>query len=54
MKVRTVFLLAAFLVSVMGVVWAAAGVDGKWVAQVPGRGGQTRETTFNFKAEAQS
>lgn len=51
MKVRTVFLLAAFLVSVMGVVWAAAGVDGKWIAQVPGRGGQTRETTFNFKAE---
>jgi len=29
----------------------AAGVDGKWVAQVPGRGGQTRETTFTFKVE---
>lgn len=51
MKVRTVFLLAAFLVSVMGVVFAAAGVDGKWVAQVPGRGGQTRETTITLKAE---
>lgn len=51
MKVRTVFLVAAFLLSGLGVVWAAANVDGKWVAQVPGRGGQTRETTFNFKAD---
>ena len=29
----------------------AANVDGKWVAQVPGQGGQTREVTFTFKAE---
>ncbi len=29
----------------------AADVSGKWVAQVPGRGGQTRETTFNLKAD---
>jgi len=29
----------------------AADVTGKWVAQVPGRGGQTREVTFNFKAD---
>lgn len=27
----------------------AADVNGKWVAQVPGRDGQTREMTFNFK-----
>jgi len=27
----------------------AADVTGKWVGQVPGRGGQTAETTFNFK-----
>jgi hypothetical protein len=32
------------------VAWAA-DVNGKWTAQVPGRGGQTRETTFNFKVE---
>src|SRR5262245_59346523 len=31
----------------------AADVTGKWTAQVPGRGGQTRETTFNFKAEGE-
>jgi hypothetical protein len=29
----------------------AADVNGKWTAQVPGRGGQTREVTFNFKAD---
>ena len=41
---------AAFVLAGLSVVWAA-DVNGKWVAQVPGRGGQTRETTFNFKAE---
>jgi hypothetical protein len=29
----------------------AADVTGKWVAQVPGREGQTREQTFTLKAE---
>ncbi len=29
----------------------AADVTGKWVAQVPGRQGQTRETTFTLKAD---
>jgi hypothetical protein len=29
----------------------AADINGKWVAQVPGRDGQTRETTYNFKAD---
>jgi len=29
----------------------AADATGKWIAQVPGRDGQTRETTFNLKAE---
>jgi hypothetical protein len=29
----------------------AANASGKWVAQVPGRDGQTREQTFNLKAE---
>jgi hypothetical protein len=28
---------------------AAGGVTGKWTAQVPGRDGQTRDVTFNFK-----
>lgn len=29
----------------------AADVSGKWVAQAPGRDGQTREVTFNLKAD---
>jgi len=29
----------------------ASDVAGKWTAQVPGRDGQTREVTFNFKVE---
>jgi len=29
----------------------AADISGKWTAQVPGRGGQTREQTFNLKAD---
>ncbi len=29
----------------------AADVTGKWVAQVPGRQGQTMETTFDLKAD---
>ena len=28
----------------------AADVTGKWTAEVPGRGGQTREVTMNLKA----
>jgi len=32
----------------------AADVSGKWVAQVPGRQGQTREVTFNLKADGGS
>lgn len=31
----------------------AADVTGKWTAQVPGRGGQTRETTFTFKQDGE-
>src|ERR1700730_1188256 len=29
----------------------AADVTGKWTAQVPGRQGNTQETTFNLKAD---
>jgi hypothetical protein len=33
---------------------AAADVTGKWIAQVPGRDGQTREVVYNFKASGAS
>jgi hypothetical protein len=43
-KVFLLFLLAAVAVF-------AADVDGKWVAQMPGRDGQTHEVTYNFKMD---
>ena len=49
-KSRIVFLSACFVLVALATAWAA-DVTGKWTAQVPGRGGQTRETTFNLKAE---
>lgn len=50
MKVRSMIILAGIML-VASVIALAADVNGKWVAQVPGRNGQTRETTFNFKVE---
>ncbi len=50
MRFRIVFLSACFVLAAVAMAWAA-DISGKWVAQVPGRGGQTRETTFNFKAD---
>jgi hypothetical protein len=41
--------LAVFAVlATLSVPALAADLTGKWTAQVPGRDGQTRETTFNF------
>jgi len=31
----------------------AADITGKWTAQVPGRDGQTREATFDFKVDGE-
>jgi hypothetical protein len=50
MKYIMVLLAAAFVLAAVSLAWAA-DVNGKWVAQVPGRGGQTRETTFTLKAD---
>lgn len=51
MKSRIALLTVCFVLGGIALVYAA-DVNGKWVAQVPGRDGQTRETTFNFKVEA--
>jgi hypothetical protein len=40
-----------FLLGLLTLTAMAADVSGKWTAQVPGRGGQTREATFNFKVD---
>ena len=52
MKKRIAFLSVCFVFAALSLAWAA-DVDGKGTAQVPGRGGQTRETTFTFKAEGE-
>jgi hypothetical protein len=38
------------LAMALAIVVQAADLTGKWVAQVPGRDGNTREVTFTFKA----
>jgi len=40
-----------FLLGLLTLTALAADVSGKWTAQVPGRNGQTRDATFNFKAD---
>ncbi len=50
MKYRTLFLSLCFAMIAATLAWAA-DVSGKWVAQVPGRDGTPRETTFTFKVE---
>ena len=50
MKHRILFLSACLVLAAISVAWAA-DLNGKWVAQVQGQNGQTRETTFNFKVE---
>ncbi|MCI0664805.1 MAG: hypothetical protein L0220_27395 [Acidobacteria bacterium] len=50
MKLRIVFFAASFVFAIMSVAFAS-DVTGKWIAQVPGRDGQTRETTINLKVE---
>ncbi len=46
-------LSAAAVVILCAISGWAADVTGKWTAQVPGRGGETRETTFNFKVDGE-
>jgi hypothetical protein len=50
MKTSRFTCLTLFLL-VTAVAAFAADVSGKWVAQMPGRDGQTREVTFNLKAD---
>jgi hypothetical protein len=44
-------LTTGFLMGLLALTAMAADVSGKWTAQVPGRGGQTRDATFNLKAD---
>jgi len=48
MSMRTLLLTA--LVGIFALAASAADVTGKWVAQVPGRGGNMQDVTFNLKS----
>jgi hypothetical protein len=50
MKYRTLFLSVCFAL-IAATLALAADVTGKWTAQIPGRDGTARETTFTFKVE---
>jgi hypothetical protein len=45
------FMTTGFLLGLLSLTALAADIGGKWTAQVPGRNGQTREQTFNFKVD---
>jgi hypothetical protein len=44
-------LIVIAALAVLGVL--AADISGKWTGDMPGRGGETRPTTFVFKADAE-
>src|SRR5258708_33264638 len=50
MRMRNWMILAAMAAAAV-MTAAAADVNGKWTADMPGRNGQTREVTYNFKAD---
>jgi hypothetical protein len=50
MKTRIAFLSFCLVMTAMTAVWAA-DINGKWTAQIPGRDGQTQETTITLKVE---
>jgi uncharacterized protein (DUF2147 family) len=45
--------IASMLVLAGTLALQAADISGKWTAQVPGRDGQTRETTFDLKQDGE-
>jgi len=49
--IKRTILAAAALLAVCALSILAADISGKWVAQIPGRQGNTTEMTFTFKVE---
>ena len=49
MRIHNCLAIAA-MATLLVITASAADVAGKWVGQMPTRDGQTRETTFDFKA----
>jgi hypothetical protein len=50
---RRYSLIVMTLLCLLPLAAQAADVNGQWLAQIPGRSGNTLETTFNFKASGQ-
>jgi hypothetical protein len=50
-KMKTLIARLLLVLSLTAIAAFAADVTGKWVGQVPGRDGQTRETTLNLKSD---
>lgn len=50
-NLSAVSLLACALMAAFALSCSSGGINGKWIADLPGRDGQTRQQTFNFKAE---
>ena len=46
---RSLFTCA--LVALFSLSCSSGGINGKWIADLPGRDGQTRQQTFNLKAD---
>ncbi len=53
MTSKRVLFVCLFLVGLGAVAAWAADVSGQWVAEVPGRQGQTQTMTFTFKVEGE-
>ncbi len=53
MSTKRILLLCLFLVGLGAIAAWAADVSGQWVAEVPGRQGQTQSMTFTFKVEGE-
>ncbi len=50
MRISNLILLGAMVIT-LAMTASAADVNGKWTAQMPGRDGQTRDVSYNFKAD---
>jgi hypothetical protein len=50
MRIKNSLLLAA-MTALLAITASAADVSGKWTGQMPTRNGDTREVTFNLKAD---
>jgi len=53
MNAKRTLLLCLFLVGLGAIAAWAADVSGQWVAEVPGRQGQTQTMTFTFNVEGE-